>query len=480
MGKLRNGIIVTIISKYLYIIIMFVVTMILSRVLSPKDFGIVAVLTVFTNFFLVIGDMGIGAAIIQKKDLSDRDISNIFFIMIILGLLFGIFFVGITELIVLIYNDTVYRLIGRLLTFSVVFSIWNIIPQAVLQKEKKFKLIGLITIFSTLLSGAIAIISALSNVGYFSIVYQSIFYAMLLFNINLYYSKVKFKLEFNAKPLNKIKEYSIYQMLFNLINYFARNLDSFLIGKTIGEAALGYYNMAYKLVLMPVQYLTNAVTPVLHPVLSDYQNNYSMIYKQFLKVVRVLALLGGFISIVCFSCATEIITVLYGSQWNESIVPFKIMSLSIGFQMIMSASGSIFQASGNTKYLFLSGLASSTLIISGIVFGIQKNEIVYVSIGITIAYIINFFQTFYVLIKVVLKQSLREFIVVIRWTVISAFITYIASGNFRLSGTPLFTLVFKIALIGLIYLGILLISGELKRVINILVPQKRPENMVKQ
>ena len=472
MGTLRKGIVITVITKYMYVMVSFIITMILSRILSPGDFGIVAIVTVFTNLFLILGDMGIRPAIVQKKDLTSKNISEIFFLTIMGGIVFGFIFIGIAEIIAFIYDNSVYRSIGQLLAISVVFSVWNIVPQGLLQKEKKFMLIGLITVVSTFLSGTAAIISALNDFSYYSIVLQSILYSILIFLFNFYYSKLKFSIGFNLNTINKIKSYSSYQMLFDIINYFARNLDKFLIGKMLSEVALGYYNLAYKLVLMPVQYLTNAVTPVLHPVLSDYQNNYNIIYEQFLKVVRVLSVLGAFISIFCYIFAADIITVIYGPNWGESIEPFRILSLSIGFQMIMSASGSIFQASGNTKYLFFSGLFSAITIISGIIIGTIAGDIVIVASGITFAYIINFVQTFYILINVVLKQKIRDFFDVLKWPILAAFITMIVADYFRVEMKPLISVVLNLIITGTIYCLMLIATGEFKRFLKILIPRK--------
>src|SRR5699024_11938811 len=151
---------------------------------------------------------------------------------------------------------------------------------------------------------------------------------------------------------------------------FSRNIYTILIGNFIGSGALGFYDRAYKLMLYPVQNLTHVITPVLHPVLSDYQNRTEVIYQAYEKLIKILSFLGVPISVFLFFAADEIIIILYGNQWVGSIPTFKILSISIMIQIVISSSGSIFQSTRRTELLFISGVLSTIFTIAGISAGV--------------------------------------------------------------------------------------------------------------
>ena len=145
-------------------------------------------------------------------------------------------------------------------------------------KEKKFALVAIRTIVVYMGSNIITIILALNGWKYYSLVAQSIISSIATFMWNYKSSKLKFKLRFEIDSVRKIIGYSSFNFAYDLLNYFGRNLDNILTGRFMGAVALGYYNKAYQLMLYPVQYLTNVITPVLHPILSDYSEKKAYIY----------------------------------------------------------------------------------------------------------------------------------------------------------------------------------------------------------
>jgi PST family polysaccharide transporter len=193
------------------------------------------------------------------------------------------------------------------------------------------------------------------------------------------------------------------------VNYFSRNLDNLLIGKFLGSAALGYYDKSYKLMLYPVQNLTHVITPVLHPILSVHQEDSDFIYQKYIGVVKILSLLGVFITAFSFYASEEIILILYGSQWKDSITSFRFLSLSIWAQMITSSTGSIFQSLGKTKYLFITGTISAVIIVSSIIIGILFKDLNTVALCVAIAYNINMFTSFFILIRKGFRKSFNFF-----------------------------------------------------------------------
>ena len=115
--------------------------------------------------------------------------------------------------------------------------------------------------------------------------------------------------------------------------------------------SLGYYEKSYRLMMLPLQNITHVISPVMHPVFSNFQDDPLKLALSYEKVIRILAFIGFPLSVLLWFCAKEITLILFGDQWLPSVPVFQILSLSVGIQIILSTSGSIYQAANdnNTK-----------------------------------------------------------------------------------------------------------------------------------
>ena len=409
--SLTTGVIYTAIARYSGVFFSIFIGAILARLLTPEEFGIVALVTVFVSFFGLLSDFGLGQAVVQNQSLTNKDIQSIFSFSIFLGLFLASLFFFAAPLISNFYNESELLNVCKFLSLSVLFNSLQIIPKAQFQKALKFKQIGIITVTIQLISGIIAIILAYKGFSYYAIVIQSIlngFFTLIMF---YFLAPIKPILRIELNAIKKIIRFSFFNFLFNFINYFSRNGDNLLIGKFLGATPLGYYDKSYKLMMLPVQNLTSVITPVLMPVLSKHQNNKDLVYNTYLKVVNILATIGFPLSVFLFFSAHEIINIIYGPQWNPSIPVFKIIALIIGIQMIYSSAGSIFLVVGRTELLFYYGIISAIISLSGISCGIfWGKSIEAVGYGIVTAFTLNFFIVFYMLVHIALNNSFLKFL----------------------------------------------------------------------
>ncbi len=457
-------------ASYICVVLQLVFNGILARMLTPEDYGIVAVVSVFTSFFTVLSNMGIGPAVIQNKTLTDDDISNIFsfnfYAAIVTALVFAVFSVPLSKF----YDNHIYISIGCMLAISLFFHTMNVVPHSYLLKQKKFVSIGLRMVVVTVLSYGAAIVLAYFGYKYYALVWQAIIFAMMSFIWNYSVIRVKLKLKFSLSSVKKIFSFSVFQMGYSIINYFSKNLDNLIIGKFIGDSALGYYDKAYKVTLYPQNNLTNVITPALHPILSSHQNNMRYIYEKYMRVVRLLSLLGMFIGIYCYFAGSEVIGILFGRQWGASVPCITMLSLSIWAQVITASAQSIFQSAGNTKNMFICGVITTLLIAAAISIGVWEKDIVRISLYLTVVFNLNFFITYYFLIKKTLGMSyihfLKSFIpdlMIAVMVCIAGFLTrYIAVSNILLSA------VVKGVCMGAAYIAGLVIFRQYKIFLSLL------------
>lgn len=452
------------IAKYSKIFLSLIVSAILARLLTPEDYGIVAVIMVFTTFFITISDMGFGAAVVQNKELSQNDINNIYSFTVYISLFLMLVFAVCSFPIALFYKDKVYIKLGLLLSISLVFNALNMVPNGILNREKKFANIAFRTIIVYIGSAIITVVVAFVGARYYSLVIQSIITAIFTFLWNYIIIKPKFYKKVNFSSVKKVFNFSSYQFAFNIINYFSRNLDNLLTGKFLGNDKLGYYNKAYILMLYPVNNLTGVISPVLHPILSDYQKQKKVIYEKYMRIIKLLMCIGLYVTPVCMLAANEIIILLYGKNWIDSIKCFQLLSLAIIPQMLNSSAGAIFQAIGNTRLLFLNSCINTIVTVLGILIGVFiGGTIEALSICVACAYCIHFCTAFFMLIKIGFGYKLRSFVSKLYIEFFILFIMIIASVvyPFRFSNIVLSILV-KCLYLLIVFLIAMFISKEYK------------------
>lgn len=368
--QLKTGVFYTALAKYSGIIIALGVTAVLSRLLTPADFGVIAVATVIIVFFNVFSDMGLGAAIVQKRDLTEKDYNSIFSITVFTGIILAGIFFGSSWLIAKIYEDDRLIVLCQVLSAQILLSTWNIVPNALLTRDKMFKFIGIRTLVVQLILAGFSIGAAFLGFGVYTLLINPVGGALIGFVINYTKKPTKFNIKPNFGVIKKIAGYSGYTFGFSLINYFSRNLDTLLIGRVFGLTPLGFYEKSYRLMLMPVQNLTHVITPVLHPILADYQNNIKVQWEKYAKLLRMLAMIGFPLSAFLFFTADDIILILYGNQWVPSIPVFQILSLTIGLQIVGSTTGSFYMASNKPNLLFYLGIVNTIINVGGLFIGI--------------------------------------------------------------------------------------------------------------
>ena len=384
-------------------------SIILARILEPEIYGTVAVTMVFVNFFMSMSAAGLGTAIIQYKELNISDMDSIFTISIYIAFAMSIFTVLLGFPIALLYKNEIYKKLFVYLSVGVFFYMANAVPSSLLMRKKEFVKAGMRIIVATVLSYVTAIIMAVLNMGYYALIAQTVSYAAITFLWNFWNSGLKLQKKVDFSVIRIVKSYSLYQDAFNFVNYFSRNLDNLLIGKFFGEYNLAFYEKSYVLMMYPVQGITNVITPVLHPIMSEYQNKREKIYKQYVKLIKFLSLSGCLISIYVLWNAGEIVLFLLGENWKGAVPCMRILGISIWAQMIISATGAIYQSIGNKKLLLISGISGALLTITGMLVGLVNGKMESVALGVTIAYMLNVFLTHWIMIKKGLHKKLFPF-----------------------------------------------------------------------
>ena len=407
---IEHGVFYNAIAKYAGVFITLAVTAVLSRVFTPEQFGIVNIATVFITFFNILGDMGIAPAIIQNRDLDEDDLRSIFSLSLWIAAIMAVVFIIAAFPISYFYKDTGFlRKILLILSSCIFFKTISMVPNALLYKDKKFRFVAVRTLIIQLLSGLLAIAAAVSGMGIYALTINPVMSSILLFIISYSQYPILPRLFPARESVRKVLKFSLFQFGFQLVNYFNNNVDKLLLGKmNVGE--LGYYDKSYRLIGLPSQYITYVISPVLHPVMAQIQDDKKHIASSYMQIVKMLAYVGVIISVGMFFMSDNLIYLFFGYQWTRSILCTKILSLTIFLNLIASSSGPIFQAANDTRRLFICGVFSACCMIACVsvgVFVFRNTEGLAACVAAATA--INFLQCYNSLFRHTLKEGWKDF-----------------------------------------------------------------------
>ena len=406
---LFSGVFYTAVAKYTGIVVSIIISAILARLLPPEDFGVIAIATIFINFFSILTTVGISPAIVQNKSITEIELRSINTFTFLFAFVISLLYVSSINIIVSFYdNNSDLTSVMRLLTISVFFSIASITPNAMIMKNKLFKFIAIRTFAIQIFLGIISVICAYSGLGIYSLLINPIGSSLILFVVSFLKNPVGF-----YKPtkdaINKILSFSVYQSLFNFVYLLYRNIDKIIVSKTFGLEPLGYYEKSYRLMMLPLENISSVISPVLHPVLSDYQNEKEKVWTAYLKMISTLSEVSFIISVALFYMAGSIILILYGENWRPSIPIFQILSLSIAFQVLQSPIGAVMQSINKVKALFWGSVWILLFVTISIIFAVIGSQLVYVAIALDISFIMGFIVYQYYIARYFQKRIFEIF-----------------------------------------------------------------------
>lgn len=414
-SELYFSIVKSMLSRYLVYMVSILSLIILSRLFTPANFGVLGAVTVLYTFLHIFVEAGITPAIISLKSLPNEERNGLFTLTVITGFLSSVIVFSFSNLIEDFYNINGVAIAAKYIGIASFFFGCQVYVLATLARDKKFLEIG----FSGALAELIGLISTVL-LSFFvpplhALCSKSVIVPLVNFTLLYAYSKStefgqpKFGLNFNS--IKTIFSFSIFQMSFSIVNFFSRNLDNILIGRFFGSVSLGIYDKAYAVMKYPLSLLTFSMVPAIQPVITKHRENTDLVEKIHTNFVYRLMIAGILSGIIVFFSADLIVNILLGDKWRDVALILKIFSLCIPIQIVLSTIGSFFQALCRTDILLVSGVLSAIVMTFGIVWGlIVQNNIESLAFNIVVAYHINFIQAYVILYKVCFKQGLLNFI----------------------------------------------------------------------
>lgn len=404
-------------------------TIILVGVLSPNDFGLMAMSTIVIGFLDIFKDFGTSSAIIKVENPSNDLKCSLFWVNVGFGLLIFIIIYFASPFLAELFNSGRVKSVLQILALSFLITGFSIQQKALLEKELSFRILSLIELLSSTFAFLVAVYLALNGFGVWSLVWQVLSNTFISTALIWIFSNWKPGLIFKFSELRKITTYSSNLVGFNLINYFARNGDYFLIGKFLGEHALGHYYLAYRIMLYPMRNITTVISRVIFPAFSIVQHENSKLRDAYVSVTNSIALITFPMMAGLAFVSFNITEAFFGANWDTTLVAQIIIILApVGaLQSITHTTGVIYQVKGKTDWMLKWSLFATTITLTGFFIGLNWGIT-----GVAISYlvtnllmilpvfiipfklinlsIVNFFRTFELTVLSVLGMSVIVFI----------------------------------------------------------------------
>jgi len=367
--SIRGGV-MTMLAQAVTIAVQLISTVVLARLLSPSDYGVMAMVMAVTAFAGLFREMGLSSAAIQKKDLTNGQQSNLFWLNVGMGSLLTLIVACGAPLVAWFYKKPELTIVT--LALSANFIIGSLATQhsAMLVRNMQFGRKSIATISGAIVTPIVTVVLALQGKGYWALVWGALAGGAVTTLSTLWLSPFRPEHPSRGQGIREMLGFGANVTAFEIVNYFARNLDNILIGRMWGASALGNYSRAYQLLMFPITAIRGPINSVAFPVMSRLQDEPQAYRAYYRRIIMVVANLTMPISAFLFVASTPLILLALGEKWTEVSPIFSILAITAFIQTPYSFTGMIQLSLGRGGKYFRMGLVGALLASLGFCIGV--------------------------------------------------------------------------------------------------------------
>jgi len=323
-----------------------IVKVILARLLFPEAFGVLGMALIFTAFVQTINDLGLSAAVVQRKDISERHLSTAFWMSILTGVILCIIGAGSSPLIASFFGEDLLKLVVRVLSLGFILGSFGVVHRALLMRSIDFKSIAFTEIGAAIFSGVASISLALSGFGIWSLVAGSLMGALARSVLLWTKSHWRPSILFDVKAFKELFGFGKNVMGSRILNYMGSNVDYLLIGKFLSASALGVYTLAFQMAIFPLSKISSVITRVTFPTFSSIQDNNARLRQGYLKAIKYTSLATFPLLAGLAVVAPRFIPLVIGEKWLPVVTPLQILCVAGALKSIGTHVGAILRSKG--------------------------------------------------------------------------------------------------------------------------------------
>jgi PST family polysaccharide transporter len=365
-----RGVVYLGLSQAWQIICTIVSTLIVARILSPADYGVVAMAGPITGFILIFQNLGLNQALVQSKSLDEDQINALFWYNMAASVVIGIIFLLLSPVVAWFYSDGRPAEIMAASALTVLVSGSMLQHMALLNRAMRYRALSLISIVGSTSGLLLTIVLAEWLRSYWAIFLGTFGGTALSCCFAWWLNPWRPRFVFSARGTRGLLVFGANVTGFNVLNYLSRNIDNVLIAKVWGAAQLGLYDRSYRLMMFPLQNINMPLSRVMLPTLSRLYDDEKKFRRVYVSSIRALALFSVPGVMACALCSHEVVILLLGDRWAEADKIFFWLSLAAITQPVGNATGWLFMSSGRAGAMMRWGMVSTPITIASFLIGL--------------------------------------------------------------------------------------------------------------
>lgn len=330
-------------------LVYLVTTLILAKLLTPKDYGLIAIAWLVINTLALFRDAGVGKALIQRQTLV-KEAADTAFVLIptVCLFLYGLSYF-IAPYLGAAFGDGQAESVIKVMSVTVIILSVGTVPSLMLEKELMFKRKIIPEISASFGYALVSISLALFGFGVWSLVFGEITRALFLASLIWFVSSWRPKFTFSRSLAKEMMGYGIYIIAFSIGTFIFYSIDNAVIGKVLGATLLGYYAFAFSLTNLPATKITDVLSRVIFPAYSKLQGDDQALRDSLLKTLEYVSMVIVPIGFAIFAVGPIFLKAMYGSKWLNAIPLLQVLWFYGLLRSILEITKSVFLATGNPK-----------------------------------------------------------------------------------------------------------------------------------
>jgi teichuronic acid exporter len=473
-NKVLTGLKWSLIAKLLTQIVSWVATFYVIRLLTPEDYGVIAIYSIFYSFITIFAVNGFLSSLIKTQKKSPEISSVIFTLSLGVYFVFSLILIFTAEYIGEFYND--YN-IAAVLTISAIFfplNSLNLIPNAYMAIDMNFKLKGINESVAGLISAVVTITLAIKGFEYWSIIYGNLVNIVIQILLNNIMLKCHYGLSIKFLNAIDVMRFASKLQLNGFIWFIYNKIDSLILGRAFDMKSLGLYNVALEIANIPMDKVSEILNQVGFSAFSSISDNKSSSDYYLEKAIKVLSLIIFPVFFGISAVAEDLIVVLLTDKWIDAAIITAILALVCPFKMMNNIIQSYSKSLGNASFVLRNTTVTAVLTLLAVLIGVQFG-LVETAISIAISFMLSFTYVlfrvnniFNIKYKILFVWFVPCLISIGMWGVLKFLDWYIEEEDIN----PLLTLTLKI-LMGMIFIAGIYYKFYLSEIKKLLAKNKK-------
>ena len=330
----------------------FIVSIVLARLLSPDDYGLIGIIAIFTTVCTALINGGFTTALIRKKDVTDDDYSTAFIVNLVVSLVLYFAIYICSPLIADFFDRQELIALTRVTSIGMIIGALALVPQTRLTKCIDFKSQTKITIVASIVSGAVGILMALVGFGVWSLVWQQLVYHILRSALLWVANKWTPSLRFSNSSFKDLFGFGWKMMVSSLLDNIWKELYQVVVGKFYSPASLGQYTRANQFSQLFSSNLTNVIQRVTYPVLSNIQDDKERMVAAYRKIIKLTMFVTAISMLFLGAISEPFLYCLIGAKWHEAATYLPLICIASSTYPLQAINLNMLQVQGRSD-LFL-------------------------------------------------------------------------------------------------------------------------------